>query len=129
MLQSSSVEIGRAYQAIRLNIEEIYAFRQNADYEFYSSFVESEATGNKRGTTIKPKSRFGRYITTDNCKGVLENYFRSLIFVPYLDHFITQVGSRFVQVDKSAVEALTLVPSNMDLPLPDINKDVLFCFW
>lgn len=41
---------------------------------------------------------------------------------------IAKLESRFVQVDKSAVDALTLVPSNMDLPLPDIRKYILTYF-
>ena len=47
MLQSSSVKIVHAYQAIRLKIEELQAIRQNVDCEFQKIFVESEAMGKK----------------------------------------------------------------------------------
>lgn len=45
--------------------------------------MESEAIAEIRRTIIKPKRRYGRQINAENCKGGSENYFRSLIFVPY----------------------------------------------
>ena len=65
----------RAYQAIRLIIEEIQVVRQNADYGFNKIFVESKAMGEKCETMIKPKHRCGRQTNRDNDEGSPENYF------------------------------------------------------
>ena len=72
----------RAYQAIRLNIEDLQVVRQNADCGFSKIFVESKAMGEKFGTMIKPKHRCGRQANRDNDEGSPENYFSNLILSP-----------------------------------------------
>ena len=123
MLQSSSMEIVRVYQTVRLNIEELQTVRQNVHCEFHKIFVESEAMGEKCRTIIKPKRRCGMQTNRDHYEGAPENYFRNFIFILYLDHLIAQMEGRCDQVNKSAVPVLTLVPSNVDLLLLDIEKD------
>ena len=51
--------------------------------------MEIEGMAEKYGTNTKPNCGSGRHTNRGNYEGVPENYFRSFIFIPYLDHLIS----------------------------------------
>ena len=51
---------------------------------------------------------------TENYEGEPKGFCRNSIFIPYLDNLISQLQSRFHQINLSARRALHLIPKNLD---------------
>ena len=58
----------------------------------------------------------------------LEEYFRRSIFLPFLDHLISQLEDRFSGRSQDAIKALYLLPKNLGKLEDDTVEKILSCY-
>lgn len=58
----------------------------------------------------------------------LEDYFRISIFLPFLDHLISQLEDRFSGRSQDAIKALYLLPKNLGKLEDDSVEKILSCY-
>ena len=63
-----------------------------------------------------------------NYEGEPKDFYRNSIFIPYLDNPISQLESRFHQINLSAMCTLHLIPKNLDLLTREFQTDILTCY-
>ena len=64
----------------------------------------------------------------ENYEGQPKDFYRNSIFIPYLDHLISQLESRFHQINLYAMRTLPLIPNNLDSLTREFQTDTLTCY-
>ena len=114
-LQLSSIDICKAYQHVSETMQSIQHVRDNVD-DFNSKWFDiaknkSEAVG-ADGPTV-PR-RCGRQRGRDNVPAEEPaEYYKRSITIPFLDHLVTQLQSRFSNDQQLVARGLSLVPAIM----------------
>ena len=80
---------------------------------------------NDCGTTIQIKRRCQQETNRGNYEGEPKDFYRNSIFIPYLDNLISQLESRFHQINLSAMRALHLIPKNLGSLTREFQTDIL----
>ena len=99
--------------------------RSNAEKKFDSIFIKVVEMANNCGTTIQIKRRCQQQANNENYQGEHKDFYRNSIFIPYLDNLISQLESRFHQINLSAMRALHLIPKNLDSLTREFQTDIL----
>ncbi|KAL4152769.1 hypothetical protein QTP88_000602 [Uroleucon formosanum] len=95
--QKINIDLKMAMSLAQDTSDELNAFRENADSEFHEIFIKAKNIANKFESLLKiprisnvQKNRMN--IKTDDP----EKYYRISIFIPYIDSFINQLKTRFI---------------------------------
>lgn len=111
-LQQRSLDIGRAFQQVTL-VKSCLEDTRNEVEEFHSKCFE-QATKLSSALDIpvtKPRT-CKRQTKRDNMPAeTIKDYFRMSITIPFLDHLISQMDTRFSNLHERALIGLKLVPS------------------
>ena len=83
---------------------------------------------NDCGTTIQIKRRCKQQTSRENYEREPKDFHRNSIFIPYLDNLISQLESRFHQINLSTMHALHLIPKNLDSVTREFQTDILTCY-
>ena len=124
-LQSQKMDVIKAHSGIKFSITELQNVRSNAEKEFDSIFIKVVEMANDCGTTIQIKVRCKQQTNKENYEGEPKDFYRNSIFIPYLDNLISQLESRFHQINLSAMPALHLIPKNLDSLTKEFQTDIL----
>ena len=106
------MDVIKAHEGTKLSITEIRNVRSNAEKEFDSIFIKVVEMANDCGTTIQIKRRCQQQTNRENYEGEPKDFYRNSIFIPYLDNLISQLESRFYQINLSAMRPFRLIPKN-----------------
>lgn len=112
-LQSSTIDLCEAVSYAKIVVEKVEEIRLNADQEFTSLYKKAEQIAEKYDMEIK-LPRHAKQIS-DNP----EIYYRTNIFVNFLDHFILQMNERFLKHEELLSNFQFLLSPS---PLNDDNK-------
>lgn len=95
--QKTNIDLKMAMNLAQDTLEEIESFRENADSEFHDIFLQATQIYEKFEIplTLPRVSKFQRNRNNVQTNDI-EQYFRITIFIPYIDSFINQLKSRFV---------------------------------
>lgn len=118
LIQGSSMDIVTAYEKIKLVKNEYSEIRMNADREFEKLFqlmLQMASLSNENGQPMGIPRRCGRQVHRSNIQAdTPEQYWRRVVFVPYLDSLIEELDSRFSQLSIQAIRGLCLIPVNLE---------------
>ena len=118
------MDVIKAHAGIKLSITDLRNVRSNAEKEFDSIFIKVVEMANDCGTTIQIKVRCKQQTNRENYEGEPKDFYRNSIFIPYLDNLISQLESRFHQINLSAVYTLHLIPKNLDSLAREFQTDI-----
>lgn len=95
---------------------ELKDIRQKCEEEFKDVWTKANEIGRITGTELIIPRRCGRQSLRNNTPAStpMEFWLRCL-FIPYLDHLITEFESRFSHANETSALALCLLPSNVDI--------------
>lgn len=112
-LQTKSSDISLAHKHVGDVTACIEGLRESADVTFAQWFTEAQAMAEAADFQIDIPRKCQRQTLRDNHPGEnTEEYFRRSVGVPFLDHLLSQLKSRF-QNAQLAADGLTLVPATL----------------
>jgi len=112
-LQSPQQDLSSAFSHVKEVIQIFEAKRNNCDEEFSICFKNASEVASKIGEEIKIPRLCGRQTNRNNIKtSNPEDWFRITIYIPFIDHFITELNSRFNDRFKDIIPLEGLIPAN-----------------
>ena len=110
-LQSSTLDIVEAYRQI--DEGQFYKdIRRNVDVEFHKVYVHSERMGVAVNVEpCKPRNCARQRHRPNADAESIEEWFRKNVAIPFLDHIITELDTRFSVLAQTSAQLLELVPS------------------
>lgn len=109
-LQSSEIDISEAMDSVQVVLETFEKTRENAETIFQNMFETMQIIATTLEIEIKMPRTCSRQTQRENVATTdCETYNRVLIFVPFLDHIITELRTRFS--DKDPLQGL--IPSKL----------------
>ena len=114
-LQSSSLDICKAYKSVTCTVRAVQMVRDEVDkysHQWLDLAVEKSDAVGAEGPCI-PR-RCGRQRNRSNVPAeTAEEYFKRTVIIPFLDHLLTQLSDRFSSDENQVVLGLSLVPTVM----------------
>ena len=122
MLQGELQNILTAYSEIEIVKEQLADARTNAEETFRNIFALM--TDRHGEDTFAVPRTCRRQIHRSNVPGTVpEEYWRVSIFVPFLDHIISEFDSRFSALSMQSVKGFQLLPNfATDINIEDAEK-------
>ena len=115
LLQGSTQDILTAYKEVEVVKDVLKGVRQNATKEFeevYKSMCKMVKLHDRDELSI-PR-RCSRQTLRSNVEAdTPQAYWRRAVFLPFVDHLISELSSRFTQLNKKAIQGLLLLPPNL----------------
>ncbi|XP_062592729.1 52 kDa repressor of the inhibitor of the protein kinase-like [Saccostrea cucullata] len=116
LLQGPTQDIISAFQKVNIVIQELEQIRRDSDHSFNEVWDESEIMAKKVSTTLAVPRMCNRQTSRNNVSAdTPEQYFCRSVFIPYLDHLLSELKSRFSTANAITSKALSLIPSNLHL--------------
>lgn len=110
-LQSPQQDLSSAFSLVREVIKIFEEKRNNADEEFLKYFKNATEVASTIGEEIRIPRVCGRQTKRCNIKtSNPEEWFRITIFIPFIDHFIKELNSRFNDRFKDIIPLEGLIP-------------------
>lgn len=95
-LQKENCDLSHCVNYANDVYEEIHDMRQNAEDKFKSIFVKALEIASTVDVHLVVPRYVKRQQNRDNYEGDPETYYRQSIFIPFLDHLLNQLKSRFL---------------------------------
>ena len=115
LLQGSTLDILAAYKELEIVKDVIKGVRQNAEKEFeeaYGSMCKMVKLHDRDELSI-PR-RCSRQTLHSNVEAdTPQAYWRRSVFLPFVDHRVSELSARFTQLNKKAIQGLLLLPPNL----------------
>jgi hypothetical protein len=112
-LQRINIDLGEAMDLAEDTIKELKSIRSNAESEFHKIFENALTLANKLDINISIPRITGRQTKRVNIEtNSPESYFRVTFFIPYLDTFIDQLNSRFVNQKMLLLDFKSLISTD-----------------
>ena len=112
LLQGSSQDVLTAYKEVEVVKDVLKKIREDVEKEFetvYKSMSKTISLHDKNELSI-PR-RCGRQTFRSNVEAdTPQVYWRRTVFLPFLDHLLSELSSRFTEHNKRAIEGLQLLP-------------------
>ncbi|GMH44532.1 hypothetical protein BSKO_12484 [Bryopsis sp. KO-2023] len=113
LLQGSSQDIVVAYEEVKLVTDQLCDVRSNAEDQFKTLF-NTRVERHGHGSFDIPR-RCGRQNMRSNLPGTNpEEYWRRSVFIPYVDHMVAELQSRFTILNGKAIQGFNLLPKNCE---------------
>lgn len=110
-LQSVEIDLSTAFSYINDITSKLENIRQNEELQFKPIFLEAHHALQRIGTTITMPRLCNKQTNRSNIKANNEEeYYRRVIFIPFLDHIIIQMKDRFNQLS-------TVIPIEGIIPI------------
>ncbi|XP_025204014.1 52 kDa repressor of the inhibitor of the protein kinase-like [Melanaphis sacchari] len=95
-LQKIDCDLTKACDHVQVVIDSLNTLRQNAEVEFNLIFITASKTLTDVGGTMSVPRLSKKQINRDNyTESTPEEYYRKALFIPFLDHSITHLKSKF----------------------------------
>lgn len=128
-LQGTSLDIITAYEMVDLITDELKKIRTDDVTEFSKLYEDCVKMAEDAEQPLSKPRVVGRQTLRSNVEAQnLEEYFRRSIFLPFLDHLISQLEDRFSGRSQDAIKALYLLPKNLGKLEDDTVKKILSCY-
>ena len=125
-LQSSQIDIAKAYTDIQTVIDVIQDVRDNAEHEFSDLFSDMQRMCDRTVSTMMVPRLALRQMHRNNVPADSpEVYYKRAHFIPFLDTILCELKTRFGNVAKSATRAMFLVPAYLDQLSDAITQDMI----
>ena len=115
LLQGSTQDILTAYKEVEIVKKVLKGIRQNAEREFeeaYHSMCKMVQLHDRNELSI-PR-RCSRQTLRSNVEAdTPQAYWRRAVFIPFVDHLLSELSTRFTQLNKKAIQGLLLLPPNL----------------
>lgn len=123
-LQDPKQDLISAFSYIATIIGRLNLMREKADEEFKAIFIASSDTAASMGKEIHLPRICGRQTQRMNVSAKSpEEYYRKVVFLPFVDHLIGQLESRFCDSVHKVTSLERLIPSNFSkFSVDDIIK-------
>ena len=139
ILQTSSCDLTEAHKEIKVVRKVIQTYRDKADKELSKLFKTIEKFSELYEIEIAGPRTCKKQIGRDNVEySTTEEYFKRTIYIPFLDHFLSEIDSRFGPMFDRIAKMQFFIPSflvktkqddllNMinQIEEPDIDKEFL----
>ena len=127
MLQGTSMDVIDAYKNIKLVKGHLNTLRKNCDKVFSDDVWNMcQTLARTAEIDIVPPRRCGRQTKRNNVPCTCtEEYFRLALFVPTIDHLISELEFRFSQIQIHAAQGMYLIPENLNT-IQSEEKDNIF---
>lgn len=113
-LQSSTLDILKAYKEIDDIKSYLKSLRDKISPEFHKVFLQAERMGASVNVDPSRPRSCTRQRNRPNAEAdSVEDWYRVNVAIPFLDHIIAELDSQFSQLAKTASQLLCLVPSVM----------------
>lgn len=114
VLQSPKQDLSSALQHVTTVLEVMKDARSQAEVEFSKIFEQSNQVAEELGISISMPRICKRQTKRDNFPdSTPEDFYRRAIFVPLLDHFISEVEARFSRDFQGILPLEGLIPGNL----------------
>jgi hypothetical protein len=125
LLQGSSQDILIAYEKIQLVVEELKKIRASVELEFSKVYPKMETMAATLGVEMSMPRICSRQTMRNNIPADSPiAYWRCSIFVPYLDHLLSEFARRFPTLSALAVKGLNLLPANVNSLSDKTEKEI-----
>lgn len=122
-LQSPDQDLSSALTLVREVLDIFKDLRRNAELEFESLFENSLKIADNIGVDISAPRVCKKQTTRENIPANnAEEYFRRTVFLPLVDHFITELETRFSREFDGILPLEGLIPSQL---MQYENKEIL----
>lgn len=110
-LQKVDCDLSSCVQYSNNLYEEINQMRENAESNFKNVFKQATEMAEKTGAQMIIPRRVKNQIHRENYTGNPEAYYRKSIFIPFLDHYLDQLSSRFLDHCTLLLKIQNILPS------------------
>ncbi|KAF0705946.1 zinc finger MYM-type protein 1-like, partial [Aphis craccivora] len=110
-LQKVDCDLSSCVQYSNNLYEEINQMRENAESNFKNVFKQAMEMAEKTGAQMIIPRRVKNQIHRENYAGNPEAYYRKSIFIPFLDHYLDQLSSRFLDHSTLLLKIQNILPS------------------
>nr|XP_054760699.1 52 kDa repressor of the inhibitor of the protein kinase-like [Lytechinus pictus] len=129
LLQGTTLDIITAYDKVEGVTDELEAIRNDGDAEFSRLFNTSSQMSDVAGVPLSKPRVVGRQSLRSNVDAEnVEEYYRRSIFLPFIDHLISQLKDRFVGRSTDAMKALFMLPNNLHKMDEEIENTISTCY-
>ena len=111
-LQKKEQDVFQAYSMIDDTIKAVARVRSNIEEECHERFEDASRLADKIGATVSVPRITGRQEHRYNAPGVNpESHYRVNVAIPFIDHLLEEMSSRFSEDNRAGAEIFSLVPS------------------
>lgn len=127
-LESESIDLAGAVNYAQDTLDQIKEIRNKADEEFSPLYKKVVETCDQNDIVISIPRLSTRQTGRDNMPNDgPESYYKRTLFIPFIDHFITQLNERFIS-HKNILSSFQVLlnTNNEDVPEAHVAVNVLF---
>ena len=130
MLQGTSMDVIAAYKNIELVKDHLNVLCRDCDRIFAEDVWNNcQTLAAISGTELNRPRICGRQTQRTNIPSTTaEEYYKLAVFIPTIDHMITQLDFQFSQIQKHATQGMYLIPQNLSTLNNAIRDDILKVF-
>ena len=111
-LQKKDPDVFHAYSMIDDTIKAVARVRSNIEEECHEWFEDASRMADKIGDTVSVPRITGRQEHRNNAPSVNpESHYRVNVAIPFIDHLLEEMSSRFSEDNRDGAEIFSLVPS------------------
>ena len=113
-LQGSTLDVIQGYDMVT-NVTEVLNSARVDDKEWAEVFQRATEMADKAnvGPIVAPRVCSKQVYRSNTSAATPQEYFKRNIYLPFLDNLIQQFSLRFGDLEKQAIRALNLIPSNV----------------
>lgn len=120
-LQSVQVDLASALEMANNLSSLLKSMRENAELKFRELFATAQDLANELGEEIKiPRVTTCQIYRENYPSRSPEEYFRRTIFIPFIDHFLSQLEQRFLKHKETLSKIQNIIP-NVIIKLSEIE--------
>ena len=113
-LLGPSQDVITAYNRVSLVVEELKSTKKSSETAFQDIWTKASAVANSVDVKLSVPQKCGKQTHRNNVvAGSAPEYFKRSVFIPYLDHLIMELGSRFSHATSIAMKTLHLLPCHV----------------
>ena len=113
-LQKKDQDVFQAYSTIDDTIKAVARVRSNIEEECHAWFEDASRLADKVGATVSVPRITGRQEHRNNALAMHvnpESHSRVYVAIPFIDHLLEEMSSRFSEDNRAGAEFFALVPS------------------
>ena len=113
-LQYTDMDITAAFKEISFLTASLSNVRKNINYHHTEWYAEACDIASQVDTTVKKLEANSRQTLRSNTSAeTVEDYFRRNLSVPFIDHLLNELRTRFSEMNYTAVKGFSVIPSFM----------------
>ena len=113
-LQKKDQDVFQVYSMIDNIIKAVSRVKSNIEEECHEWFGDASGLADKIGITVSVPRITGRQEHRNNAPSVnLESHYCVNVAIPFIDHLLQEMSSRFSEDNRAGTEIFSLVPSAM----------------